>query len=195
MPGSGGEIEVRSPNLKAELERVKEFDATLHRITRRRIRDTGKELIGAMKVELDKEPRGKIIGVKKETRVRASKSSGARGGAKFTKRTYITEVRTSGKRSGKGRGAREEIKAGLRVSIMTGKTRSGIRIRGAGTGFARSYNMKRFRHPVFGNKNAYADQAGRPYFGDVIGAHRNQIEQDILAALDDAIDTMNQGGA
>ncbi|WP_062516489.1 hypothetical protein [Demequina gelatinilytica] len=186
-------IQVRGRNLKAELEALKEFDPILARNVRRELREAGKRVIGYMRVELDKEPLGLVTGVSKKTRYTTRKSSNRASGISVTRREYVTDVTTTGAR-GRGRGSREEIKAGLKVAIQTGR-RSGIRIRGGGSGFAKAYNTKRFRHPVYGNRSTWVSQAGRPYFGEVITQRREELAQAILAALDAGLEEMNKGGA
>ncbi len=186
-------VEVRGRNLKAELETLKDFDPLLARAVRRKLREAGKRMIGHMKVELDKEPLGLVTGVKKETRYTTRKSSNRASGIEVTRRQYTKSVTTSGSR-GNSRGGRQAIKDKLKVAIQTGR-RSGIRIRGAGDGFAKAYNTKRFRHPVFGDRSTWVEQAGRPYFGEVITDRRNELAQAIVDALDEGLDQMNKKGA
>lgn len=187
-------VQVRSRNLKAELEALKEFDPILARRVRRKLREAGKSVIGFMHAELDKEPRGLVTGTTKKTRYTTRKSSNRRDGFEITRRRYVDQVQSTGAR-GRSRGSRKEIKDKLAVAIQTGR-RSGIRIRGAGTGFARAYNTKQFRHPVFGDRDTWVAQAGRPYFGEVITARREALAQSVIEALDEGLAEFNkQGGA
>lgn len=199
-------VEVRGRNLKAELERLKEFDPLLARAVRKKLREAGKSVIQYMHIELDKPSQGIVTGSKKSTRLTTTRSSNRREGVTVTRRQFVSSVTTSGSRGRSGRrssaswhgasaGGREEIKKRLAVAIQTGK-RSGIRIRGAGTPFAKAYNSKQFRHPVFGDRSTWVTQAGRPYFGQVITQRREALAQAVIDALDEGLDEFNkQGGA
>ena len=53
-----------------------------------------------------------------------------------------------------------------------------------------AYNMRRWRHPVFGT-GTWEDQSGLPYFyGPVMGAGVRVMREGIQAAIDDAVRAM-----
>lgn len=97
-----------------------------------------------------------------------------------------------GPNSGEGRSA---LSAGTRVAVSFARrtagakiTTSGSRLPAAHKGLAAAYNMASFRHPVFGNKNAYVEQSGRPYFGAVIQPLFNkEIATEMTLAIDEAV--------
>lgn len=98
----------------------------------------------------------------------------------------------SGGSSG-GTGARAELISGTRMALSFSARSAGVRIRTASKKdqWAPTYNKANFRHPVFGNDNAWVQQQGRPYFGKVIKpiADKEMLGA-IRAAFDDAIRAM-----
>lgn len=190
--GDGVEVIVRpNINIRAFFADLEAFDPALAKAIRRRLRTAGQGLIAHMKEVLDEPPPGLVSGVTKETRVTAFKSSRRREGKIFTKREYVTDVKGTGSR-GRHVGARDAIKAKLRTQVSTSKTRPGVRIVGSGAPFARSYNTLRFRHPVFGNRAKWIEQAGRPYFSHVIEMHRRELEEQVWNAIDDGLEAMGR---
>ena len=184
-----GDVEIRVDtgiDLKEFFADLKELDPAIARQIRARMRNAGKGLIAAMKRDLDEPPPGLVTSVKKETRVTSRTSSRYRAGFKVTKRSYVTDVETSGAR-GRSRGSREEIKAKLRSRVMAGARSQGLRISGSGEAFAKAYNKKRFRHPVFGDTSTWIDQAGNPYFEEVIWDYQKMIEDEFWAAIDEGL--------
>ena len=88
-------------------------------------------------------------------------------------------------------GIRTALKAGTRVAISTSPRSAGIRIvtspsrlPASKRALAKALNQPRFRHPIFGGKT-FAEQSGRPYFGAVIGRHRDDVTRRIAAVMDD----------
>lgn len=92
-------------------------------------------------------------------------------------------------------GLRRGIAAGIKVSILTGNTRAGVVIRqdasgltGSRRSLVRGWEAQRgWRHPVFGNRGAWAQQQGRPYFYEVIKRHQPQVTQAVEDAMRDAV--------
>ena len=100
-------------------------------------------------------------------------------------------------------GVRKAIAAGVRVRIGTNVKRGGS-VTIAATGGAlpanrksmlRSYNKEKgWRHPVFPRKHLgglltstkWVQQMGRPYFGSVILAHKEDLAKAVEKALDEA---------
>jgi len=93
------------------------------------------------------------------------------------------------------RGSRGRIAKNTKVGISTGSRSAGVKIttRGAPTeGFAAAYNIKKpFRHPVFGNRNVWVEQQGRPYFGtSITKVLRARLQKEMSDAADDAFRAM-----
>jgi hypothetical protein len=106
-------------------------------------------------------------------------------------RKRLAEATPDGTPLGPGR---EALIAATRVTVSFGKRSAGTRIVTSASklppehqGLLNVYNKTTFRHPVFGNENVWADQKGRPYFGDAIQeVMGTAITNEIRAALDDA---------
>jgi hypothetical protein len=88
------------------------------------------------------------------------------------------------------------IGQGIRLQVQTSKTKQGIRITSTGAGLSadkkpltKAFNLGTFRHPVYGNRNAWVNQAGRPYFGVVL-KHRDEILAAVDKALNDAVEAI-----
>lgn len=92
------------------------------------------------------------------------------------------------------------IAGGLKASISKGNVNAkgaGLRIRATSKllpdgkkVMLKAYNRPAFRHPVFGDTNVWIQQPGRPYFGSVITARRQQVADDVRLALAEAIRDM-----
>ena len=62
-------------------------------------------------------------------------------------------------------------------------------------GLLNVYNKKTFRHPVFGDKENWVEQQGRPYFGSVIQkALDRALVEEVRAALDEAATAIGARG-
>ena len=88
-------------------------------------------------------------------------------------------------------GLRRDLAAGIKVSVMTGKT-AGVAIRSTGRGsLARRYDgqRKKWRHPVFG-QDVWVNETGRPYFGSVISSHRNKVTAAVQTAMETAVKSL-----
>lgn len=105
------------------------------------------------------------------------------------------EVRKPPRGGGKGEstGLREGIAAGVGVRITTGSRSAGVTIAATPNrlptnqrAMVKAYNKDAFRHPVFGNRSAWAVQLGRPYFGSVIYDELPEVRKEVQAALEDA---------
>lgn len=115
-----------------------------------------------------------------------------------------TEVRKAPPTGGRTRGShrsREQVAAGIGVAIKTGQKRQGVYVTGSSRKlptdrrpFARSYNKKQWRHPVFPSRSKrvtrWVSQQGNPYFGRSVAKVEPQIEQEMRQALDEAIATV-----
>lgn len=164
--------------------------------TRRRLRQSGDEAIADMRSVLGEPSPGVVTRINtKVTTTRADGSQGAR-------RRRIVGVDTADAKRSRSRGARAATAAALKTRVVTGVSRQSIRITGAGDAFSRSYNMRVWRHPIRFNPETttkndvpWVSQAGRPYFGSVIGKRWPQIRQNVDAAIAEAVDAINRNGA
>lgn len=75
-------------------------------------------------------------------------------------------------------------KAAAGARIVTRSTRLPARHKG----LLNVYNMTTFRHPVFGDRETWVNQKGRPYFGAAIMSVVNrEVLAEIQAAIDDSL--------
>lgn len=75
-------------------------------------------------------------------------------------------------------------KAAAGAKIVTGSNRLAAKNKG----LLNVYNKKAFRHPVYGNRQNWVRQEGRPYFGAAILSVMNKaILDEIQAAIDDSL--------
>jgi hypothetical protein len=89
------------------------------------------------------------------------------------------------------------LAAGTRVSIKTGIKTGGVSIVTTGSrlpagkqAMVRAYDKPSFRHPVFGNRDVWVTQAGRPYFGAVLDERKPAMRAAVEQALADAAATL-----
>lgn len=104
-------------------------------------------------------------------------------------REKVQEPSPSGN-GGESVGSRQAIARATRVSVTFGSRTAGVRVRTGDVrgGFSKAYNMKSFRHPVFGRRDTWAGQQGRPYFGAAINkTMREELVQKVGAALDESV--------
>lgn len=97
-------------------------------------------------------------------------------------------------------GLRRGLAAGTKVSIRTGIRTTGVSITTTGTklpaqkrAMVKAFNKPSFRHPAFGNREAWVTQEGRPYFGAVLWERRTSMRNAMEQALTDALRTVEAG--
>jgi hypothetical protein len=192
-------IRIDASELSNLLKAAKDFDAKLSRDLRRAIRDSGDEIVDAMKDVLDEPPPAKLGRARYGRKTYRSKN-----GKKYKRRVIKSFDAREGGRV-RSRGMREAIKRSLSTAIRTRKSESrgsvaSVKITAnankmpSGMGpMVKAYNTsKAFRHPVFGDEDRWAYQAGRPYFGAVAfdPVRRKAMLAAIKKALDDAAAAM-----
>lgn len=161
------EVEVDPAEFRNLMAQIKEFDPKLSAALRKRLRLIGGDIVDAMQSELRKPP-------------------------------------PSGGRSRGQHHSRKEAAEGLKVMIQAGKRKQGVAVVGSKNkmaagreAFPRMYNQKKFRHPVFPGRSKrvtrWVWQQGNPYFGSVIKRFEERAEEDIMAALQEAVDTIKGG--
>ncbi|WP_433252859.1 hypothetical protein ACQPYK_08560 [Streptosporangium sp. CA-135522] len=90
-------------------------------------------------------------------------------------------------------GLRRTIAAAIKTDIRDGGRRAGVRIvvdasklpADQKTLPRRMNNRKGWRHPLFGNRDRWYAQRGRPWFEPSISRHVNKVRTTILAAMDE----------
>ncbi|NQX36250.1 hypothetical protein [Herbiconiux sp. VKM Ac-2851] len=91
--------------------------------------------------------------------------------------------------------SRAALIAATKVRVSFQARQAGAKITTSGSGLPAGhegllmvYNKDSFRHPVFGDRDDWVQQQGRPYFGRVIaGEIRRHIVQKIHDAIDEAM--------
>lgn len=119
--------------------------------------------------------------------------------ANEVKKTLAMSSPGGGPNDGANRAA---LIAATRVSVSFAKKAAGAKIVTGSTrlaaknkGLLNVYNMKTFRHPVFGDKTNWVNQEGRPYFGVVIRKALNtELVKEVGSALDDAMAAIGARG-
>ena len=97
------------------------------------------------------------------------------------------------KKAETGAGLRESIASATTGSISTGSKATGVsvtwKVRAAKMAnrqrrLPRDFNRTRgWRHPVFGNRDAWVSQKGLPYFDPVIKKHQDDLEKQAVDGL------------
>ncbi|MBB3158192.1 hypothetical protein FHS07_001888 [Microbacterium proteolyticum] len=171
-------------SLRRLISKLREFPPAVRTPVRRELRALGAPVIDAQKAVLDGElPRG-LVKTGFRHKIVHSKRKG-----KFYTVKQNTYAERDVKRGGRSTGMRSKIKAGLKFRIVAGKTRQGIEFKTTGPkgadGFnkAKFWQKRRFRHPVFGRRGQFVDQAGQPFFRAPVIQGREQL----LRATEDII--------
>lgn len=165
--------------------RSSQVEPRLRTALRRRIRDAAKGVAEDVKTEA----------------LQPGEGVGKKGG--WTPRTVRTKTGTRVRlerrydySAGRGRstGLRQNIADAVKVGILTGNARSGVRIATNGT-LAGAWQARRgWRHPVFDDRVAWVQQKGRPgYFYGTVWAGRDHVRGAVEAAMQDAIDSLKGG--
>lgn len=105
------------------------------------------------------------------------------------------EVRSAPTAGGQSRGLRAGIAKGIRTDLSDrGNRFVGLRIRATSSGLSasqkgmqRKYNLPSFRHPVFGDRSVWVEQAGHPYFYEPIRKHHPAMRAAFEAAVAEAV--------
>jgi hypothetical protein len=86
---------------------------------------------------------------------------------------------------------RDAIGSGLRTRVTAGKTRQSISVSSSGpkrggANMAKLFELRRFRHPVFGS-GTWVEQSGFPYFNTPARSGFDEMRERIADVVDDAI--------
>jgi hypothetical protein len=105
-------------------------------------------------------------------------------------RRTVLETPTKGTRTF---GVRRAIAQGVGVRISAARGGGGVNVAASGRRLpanrkpmVKLLNRERWRHPVFGDRDTWAQQSGRPYFGSVLWRYRDDIRDAVQRALDEA---------
>lgn len=163
-------------SLRRLLSKLREFPPAVRTPVRRELRALGAPVIDAQKAILGGPlPRGLA-----KTGYRHKLVHSKRKG-KFYAVKVNTYTEQDVKRGGRSTGMRAGIAAGLKFRVVAGKTRQGVEFKTTGPkgpdGFnkAKFWQKRRFRHPVFGNRRHYVDQAGQAFFRAPVLQGRDQL--------------------
>lgn len=95
-------------------------------------------------------------------------------------------------------GLRATIARSIQVKITASGPRAGVRIRIDGSKLPEDQqklpkaldSAKGWRHPVFGNKNVWVTQKGKPWWAVTINKHEDEMRSRILAAMKETADKL-----
>lgn len=174
---SGGDTyRIDASEFSQLLNDVKSFDKDLGNAIRKRVRDAGKPIVKKMQAAVT-DPASKRSA--KIVQVRRKQRTGEE-----------VEVRTN---------TSALVAKGVAFRIATGKSGGAGRFVSSGKNLPpdrramfRALNKPKFRHPVFGNRDQFVEQAGRPYFGAVVLDEQDALLEAINDALDDAAKTLGR---
>lgn len=154
------DVSVDAADFARLLGRTSQLDPALKKALRKRVREAGVEAANASKDEVQKAPLQR------------------------------------GKRP-KDRGLRAGIARGIKVQIAASANskRVGVVIKSSGSGLpevqkklVRRWNRSGgFRHPLFGDKDHWYPQKGRPYWGSVLSKKQPELARKVRQAMDEAI--------
>ncbi|NHF62233.1 hypothetical protein [Microcella pacifica] len=183
MPG--GTVVADRQQLTRLLGQFRDLPPKVRTSTRRELRAVGDDVIGEQRAILSG-PLPAGVEVAGQSRALAYNK---KTGQFFTRKINLYADREV-QRPGRSTGLRERIKAGLVTRVVTGKTRQGIDIRTQNrkAPMSTGWNAKRFRHPVFGNKERWVYQAGQPYFFKPVFKGRADMIRRAAAILNDAVE-------
>lgn len=176
-------VEIRGADQLYELnKKLKAADKKLATKLRKAIRTGAKPAVTATKAAVKTIP---VTG------------SPGQGSAERTRYAYArSKVKDREKkqaRAQRGSGLRSTIASAIKLEIKTGKTTAAVRIvvdgsklpPGQRTLPAHLDSKKGWRHPVFGNREVWVAQRGKPWFETTIRKHLKTVQKSILAAMDE----------
>lgn len=183
MPGT--QVKADAASLRALLKDFNDLPPKVKTKTRRELRATGDDVIAEQRAILSGPlPAGVAVAGKQQT-LAFNKKTG-----KFYTRKVNVFAEREVQRGGRSTGLREGIKSGLVTRVVTGTTRQGIEVKTQNSKgrMSTGWNAKRFRHPVFGNRDRFVYQAGQPYFFDPIFRGRADMIRKATDILNDAVE-------
>lgn len=183
-------VALDADDVRVKFDRIKEFSPSLARDTRRELRRSGDEIITEQRAVLSGPlPRGVAVAGKTRRLV----VNGKTGQTHFRVLNRYKSVDV--KNAGRGRGMREAIKASLktRVTITEKRTAISVRTTNARKTGANFWQARRFRHPLFGDRDRMLYQAGQPYFWAPAFRGAERMTGRVSAAIDKALRSVADG--
>ncbi|MEJ1087054.1 hypothetical protein WDU99_01840 [Microbacterium sp. Mu-80] len=184
------EFEFVLPDLRSLFADLKAFQPKLATDVRRDLRRSGDDIIAKQRAILTGRLPGPIRKTGSELRMVYPKG----------RKPYlaIRNVYETGEGSDGGvDDLRSKIRAGLKTSVTSGKTRSSVQIkttgpRNDGYNMAKVWQARRFRHPIFGHLG-WMDQQGMPYFWGPAYDGVEDMQRKVQKILDNAVATLSKG--
>ncbi|WP_309129479.1 hypothetical protein [Microbacterium sp.] len=185
------EFEFELPDLRALFADLKAVAPKLATDVRRDLRGTGSDIIAQQRRILSGPRPGSIH--KTGSTLRLVVPRNGRKPYLAIRNTY----ETGDPREGGVDDLRSKIRAGLKTSVTSGKTRSSIQIkttgpRNDGYNMAKVWQARRFRHPIFGALG-WMDQQGQPYFWEPAYDGVEDMQRKVQTILDNAVTTLSKG--
>lgn len=185
-------FDFEAPDLRALLDEIRRLEPRLATDLRRELRRAGDDVIADQRRILAGAKPGRIEKTGEEYRWVRPKN----GGKPYLARrvVYDKAADTAG-----GGELRARIAAGLRTQVSTGKTRQGVSIkttgpRLGGANMAIVWDQKVFRHPVFGDRQHWVYQQGRPFFWSPLQQRFVAVRQRVFDVISDALDRLAKKG-
>ena len=178
-------IQPDAAQLAELLREFRELPPIVKRGVRGALRHTGDEIIEGQRAILD----GPLPAGVDVTGHRLTLTKNRKNGQLVVRRLNVYGEKDV-QRGGRHTGLRDRIKEGLVTRVVTGTTRQGIEIRTRNSQATMStgWNARRFRHPVFGNRDRFVYQAGQPYFYAPAIAGRKALIVEATSILNAAIE-------
>lgn len=183
-------------DIKGALDALKEVSPKLATEARRALRESGKAITEEQGRILDSERGGNVLRTHYKARagLRQGRGGYRRGpsvalyGGMVIDRVDSVEASRS-----RGRGARREIKAGLKTRVSTPKTGAKVRIATTKGDLRKAMNTRKWRHPIFADAGmrqgtwdgAWVEQAGTQYFRRGISEKYQETREALFRAVED----------
>lgn len=183
------DVKLDASDVRRRFDSIREFSPTIARAVRRDMRRSGDEIIAEQRAILAGPlPRGVVVTSQRTVRTRNARSG------KWASRKLNSYGEQEVKRPGRGRGLRSGISSSLKTRVVIAASRTAVSIRTSGakrTG-ANFWQSKRFRHPVFGNRERMVYQAGQPYFWEPAFKGARRMADRIDNALDAGLEAISR---
>ena len=185
-------VVVDASELKALIGRLKEVEnKKIKAGIRRAIKDSAKPAVDSVRAKVLEGGgggKGRISHYRKvKIRSTTSRVGIVDGKAAKIKETTVRESIRRDRMS-----SRQAIAKGVGASLTQSANGATLRVVASPrflrshSGFLKAYNLSKFRHPTFGDREHWHEQQGNPYFGEALVRQRDDIIRRLRAAMDDA---------
>jgi len=187
---SGGSFDVRS-NLAPIMQDLKRISPKLATGTRAALKDAGLSIIQHQQEILFNEPVGGVVSKKTYSRSRGNARGGYRRGPRARELGGARLISAEAAASARGyrKGLREQVAANLGTQVRTPRTGRGAAVRVASKKARwanKALNAKTWRHPLFGNRNGWVEQAGNQYFSRGAKVGVVEARESIISVVEEA---------